>query len=114
MTSTLPPANWHPDPDGTGGLRWWDGTAWTVYRVPPRPPPTGSYGGWVGPTWKGARLGRPPFGPGALSDPGRRLGARALDLLVLLPVIVLLLVVTLSIAAPHFGPLFPNVREGQS
>jgi len=24
-----PPPGWHPDPYGSPGLRWWDGTAWT-------------------------------------------------------------------------------------
>jgi uncharacterized RDD family membrane protein YckC len=66
------------------------------------------------PTWKGARLGRPPHGPGSLADPGRRLGARLLDVLVLLPVFVVLLVVTLLIAAPHFGPLIPQVPNGST
>ena len=30
----LPPAGWFPDPDGSGNLRWWDGTTWTDHRVP--------------------------------------------------------------------------------
>ncbi|WCO65185.1 DUF2510 domain-containing protein [Iamia majanohamensis] len=27
------PAGWYPDPDGEG-LRWWDGTTWTVHEQP--------------------------------------------------------------------------------
>ncbi len=110
VTATLPPANWYPDPGG-GGLRYWDGAAWTGHRVPPPGPPVHPYGVWAGPTWKGARLGRPPYGPGALAEPGRRLGARLLDLLVLLPVFAVLLAVTLLIAAPRFGPLFPDFPQ---
>ena len=26
----LPPAGWYDDPDGSGHMRWWDGTAWTA------------------------------------------------------------------------------------
>ena len=28
------PANWYDDPDGSGGLRWWDGEHWTPTRQP--------------------------------------------------------------------------------
>jgi uncharacterized RDD family membrane protein YckC len=59
-------------------------------------------------------LGRPPTGPGALANPGRRLAARVFDWLLLIPVFTLLLVVTLLIAAPHFGPIFPSVTETKS
>ena len=71
----------------------------------------GPYGGWMVPVWKGARLGRPPYGPGALAEPGRRLGARVLDGLVLLPVFAVLLTVALLVAAPHFGPMFPDFPQ---
>lgn len=117
MTSVSPPANWYPDPDGSGGVRYWDGATWTTHRAPP-PYPAGptvpTWGMWGPPPWKGAQLGRPAFGPGALADPGRRLGARMLDVLVMLPVFVLILAVTLAIAAPHFGPLFPGIHTNQA
>lgn len=31
------PANWYPDPEGNGGLRYWDGTQWTDQRAPGAP-----------------------------------------------------------------------------
>jgi uncharacterized RDD family membrane protein YckC len=109
------PADWYADPEGTGGLRYWDGLAWTAHRAPPPPPPQYFVPQqWGGPPWKGAQLGRPQVGPGALADPGRRLAARLLDALVLLPVFALFLTVTLVIAAPHFGPIFPNIENNDS
>jgi uncharacterized RDD family membrane protein YckC len=115
MTSVLPPASWYPDPDGSGGQRYWDGNAWTGHRAPPPPPsPYLQHGAWAPLPWKGADLGRPAQGPGALADPGRRFGARMLDVLVLLPVYVLFLVVTLLIAAPHFGPIFPTIYQNST
>lgn len=29
MSNEAPPAGWYPNPDGTGGLRWWSGVGWT-------------------------------------------------------------------------------------
>lgn len=110
MTNTAAPAGWYPDPAGTGGQRYFDGTAWTEHFFPPPPPP--SYGYAVGrPPWKGAQYGRPAFGPGALANPGRRLGARLLDGLVLLPVIIAFSAVAIVLVAPHVGPLFPKVSD---
>jgi hypothetical protein len=47
MTTPPTPAGWYPDPDGTGGQRYWDGTAWTEHQTPaqqqppaPEPEPT--------------------------------------------------------------------------
>jgi uncharacterized RDD family membrane protein YckC len=114
VTGTSAPASWYPDPDGGGGQRYWDGSVWTGHRLPPPPPqyrPQGSYGP---PPWKGAQIGRPAEGPGALAHPGRRLAARVLDWLLLLPVFAVLLTVTLLIAAPHFGPIFPTFSADQS
>jgi hypothetical protein len=34
----LPAPGWHPDPMGGGGLRWWDGTAWTEHTAANGPP----------------------------------------------------------------------------
>ena len=106
---TSPPP---PPPPGPG-------TGWPV-----APPPYGTYGapppgygappppGWGGPPpWKGAKIGRPPHGPGALAEPGRRLAARLLDGLVLLPVFGVIVAVTLVLAVPHVGPIFPRTNE---
>ena len=42
--STLPPANWYPDPHDPAQLRYWDGIQWTEHRAPavPPPPPLGA------------------------------------------------------------------------
>src|SRR6478672_4750639 len=34
MTTPPTPAGWYPDPDGSGGQRYWDGSAWTEHRAP--------------------------------------------------------------------------------
>lgn len=37
--TTPTPAGWYPDPDGSGGQRYWDGNSWTDHRAPPAPTP---------------------------------------------------------------------------
>lgn len=39
MTRPSTPAGWYPDPDGSGGLRYWDGNTWTEHRSPATPSP---------------------------------------------------------------------------
>jgi len=34
MSHDAPQAGWYPNPDGTGGLRWWSGVGWTEYTRP--------------------------------------------------------------------------------
>ena len=120
----MTPVGWYPDPDRPGGQRYFDGENWTEHRWPPQGqwpqgqwPPQGQWqpsgwppagaAPWGAPPWKGAGLGRPAGGPGALADPGRRLGARLLDALVMLPVFAALAAVAVALVAPHAGPIFP-------
>jgi hypothetical protein len=37
MTTPRTPAGWYPDPDGSGGQRYWDGSGWTEHRSPGTP-----------------------------------------------------------------------------
>lgn len=44
-TATSPPAAWYQDPENPGGMRYWDGAAWTEHQTdyladPPKPPPS--------------------------------------------------------------------------
>ncbi len=39
MTTPPTPAGWYPDPEHAGGLRYWDGGAWTEHRSPGQEPP---------------------------------------------------------------------------
>jgi uncharacterized RDD family membrane protein YckC len=47
-----------------------------------------------------------------LATPGRRLGARALDWLLLMPVYAALAALSVAIVAPHAGPIFPPDTAG--
>jgi uncharacterized RDD family membrane protein YckC len=114
MTSANPPPGWYPDPEIIGSQRYFDGSTWTDHRFPAQVPPYLGYAGWGRPPWKGAQFGRPPYGPGALAEPGRRLGARLLDALVLLAVFAVFAVVSVILVAPHVGPLFPTINSNSS
>lgn len=39
MYTPGPPAGWYPDPAGSGGWRWWDGSVWTPHLTAPSGPP---------------------------------------------------------------------------
>jgi hypothetical protein len=39
VTTPPTPAGWYPDPDGSGGQRYWDGSEWTEHRSPAIPEP---------------------------------------------------------------------------
>ena len=39
MTTPPTPAGWYPDPEQSGGLRYWDGSSWTDHRTPAQAPP---------------------------------------------------------------------------
>jgi hypothetical protein len=39
VTTPPTPAGWYLDPDGSGGQRYWDGSAWTEHRSPATPGP---------------------------------------------------------------------------
>jgi Domain of unknown function (DUF4352)/Protein of unknown function (DUF2510) len=40
MTTPPTPAGWYPDPDGSGGQRYWDGSGWTEHHSPAAHEPT--------------------------------------------------------------------------
>ncbi len=65
----MPDAGWYPDPMDARQQRWWDGDAWTGHTVP-----------GVSHAAPGSRAVVPMLG---LATPWRRLGARAIDLLIL-------------------------------
>ena len=60
--SSLPPANWYPDPQTPGQLRYWDGQRWTQHVHPAQQPAQG-----VG----GAGAIQPQAGPGVFLPSGR-------------------------------------------
>lgn len=95
-SATSPGPGWYPDPGGSGWMRYFDGSAWTSHIAPPVPWFPYGNPAWAKPPWKGAQLGRPQSGPGALANPGRRLAARLLDAVFMLPVLGTFLAVGIS------------------
>ncbi|MCV7431915.1 DUF4352 domain-containing protein [Mycolicibacterium bacteremicum] len=71
MTTPPTTAGWYPDPDGSGGQRYWDGAAWTAQR-PDAPESTEETSAWPAelppwpeddmamPSWEDAGKNEPP------------------------------------------------------
>ena len=92
MSTALPPAGWYDDPEYSGQLRWWDGTAWTNDRRPANQPQqaeapamvgnqVASTPGYGASTYGTAAYTRPDAGviPGELASAGDRLVAVLID-----------------------------------
>ncbi|WP_369139216.1 DUF2510 domain-containing protein [Modestobacter versicolor] len=56
---TTSPAGWYPDPAGSGGTRWWDGTSWGEH-VQPAVQPVAS-----APPWDATRPADQQWGAGS-------------------------------------------------
>lgn len=97
---TAPEAGWYADPGGSGGLRYWDGAAWTGHVTPPRPAATTAPPGYV-PT-------APTSSPTKAKTPGW--------VWVLVAVIVLLLgaAVVAAIAVPTFTIVRGTVQDEEA
>lgn len=81
MTTPPTTAGWYPDPDGSGGQRYWDGAAWTAQR-PDAPESTEETSAWPAelppwpeddmamPSWEDAGKNEPPASePETPADP---------------------------------------------
>jgi cytoskeletal protein RodZ len=88
MSTPSTPAGWYPDPDGSGGQRYWDGFAWTSHLSPavaapeepgagthraPEPEPAPSEPSFETPSYEPAPAAPPAFSvPPAPSAPDNR------------------------------------------
>jgi uncharacterized RDD family membrane protein YckC len=115
------PPGWYPDPAGSGGQRYFDGTAWTAWSTAGAPGPMNWYPDPRYGMWKGARFGLPRYGPGSVASPGSRLAARLLDFVVLSPLYIAFYVVMVvwffhqahNLIPPQPTPANPNPTISQ-
>lgn len=70
MTTPPTTAGWYPDPDGSGGQRYWDGAAWTAQR-PDGPEATEETSAWPAelPPWPEDDMAMPSWEDAGKADP---------------------------------------------
>jgi uncharacterized RDD family membrane protein YckC len=118
--TTAPPPGWYADPAGSGGTRWWDGTAWTdqVGRSAPGGQPGYGQPGYgaaghlpAGPPGYAEPAGAPAAWPGGppLAGVGARFVALLLDGLIVAGAALLVALVTALLVALLLGTLGESV-----
>lgn len=123
---TAPAAGWYPDPAGSGGQRWWDGSTWGEQVQPAGQPaqpavsgqPWGGQPGQPGPAgaqqWSGApgaqQWGGAPEQPPATFAKANKLSLIALALVVVCVVIAM----TTHYIVFAFIPLFVAISAVQA
>ncbi|MGW0161234.1 DUF4352 domain-containing protein [Mycobacterium sp. NPDC003323] len=70
MTTPPTTAGWYPDPDGSGGQRYWDGAEWTAQR-PDAPESTEETSAWPAelPPWPEDEMAMPSWEDAGKADP---------------------------------------------
>ncbi|WP_395308277.1 DUF4352 domain-containing protein [Mycobacterium sp. AMU20-3851] len=70
MTTPPTTAGWYPDPDGSGGQRYWDGTEWTAQR-PDAPESTEETSAWPAelPPWPDEDMEMPSWEEAGKAEP---------------------------------------------